>query len=102
MKANPTNESVKWLSRYDGLNRRGGSYPRVEFHYQPRRPAEEGGFGGGASVPRRANFNRLANEVLRADASRTFPLETAVLGVLTLASAWPIVFMIREVMRLLR
>jgi hypothetical protein len=44
----------------------------------------------------------LAREVLRADASRTFGLEATVLGVITLTTAWPIVMMIREVVRLLK
>ncbi len=36
------------------------------------------------------------------DASRSFRLETAVLGFVTLVCAWPIAIMIREVIRLLK
>ena len=100
MKANQKIESVRWLSRYDDPNRRGGSFPRIAFEYQPR---QKGGttFGGGQPA-RPPGFTQLANEVLRSDASRTFRLETAVLGLITLASAWPIAVMIREVIRLLK
>ena len=99
MKPNYQVESVKWLSRYDDPNRRGGSYPRIAFEYQPRR--DDLTFGGGQPVGR-PGFSRLAREVLRADASRTFGLETAVLGFVALISAWPIAVMIREVIRLLK
>lgn len=99
MKPNDQVESVKWLSRYDDPNRRGGSFPRISYHYQPRR--EDLTFGGGQPV-RRPGFSRLARQVLRADASRTFGLETAVLGFVALVSAWPIAQMIGEVVRLLR
>ena len=101
MKPNHKVESVKWLSRYDNPNRRGGSFPRITFEYQPRR--ESGStFGSGGSPARRPGFTRLANEVLRSDASRSFRVETAVLGFVTLVSAWPIAVMIREVIRLLK
>ena len=100
MKPNHEAESVKWLSRYDDPNRRGGSVPRLAFEFQARR---EGGscFGGGQPGGRHG-FSRLAREVLQADASRTFGLETAVLFFVTLVSAWPIIVMIREVIRLLK
>jgi len=39
---------------------------------------------------------------LRADASQSFRLESAVLGFVTLVAAWPIAVMIHEVIRLLR
>jgi hypothetical protein len=99
MKPNHTLESVKWLSRYDNPNRRGGWFPRIAFQYQPRR--EDDFAFGGAPAPR-PGFSRLAREVLRRDASRTFGVETAVLGLVTLISAWPIAIMIREVIRLLK
>jgi hypothetical protein len=100
MKPNHKVESAKWLSHYDDPNRRGDSFPCIAFEYQPR---QDGGstFGGGAPAPR-PGFSRLANEVLRSDASRSFGVETAVLGLVTLASAWPIALMIREVIRLLK
>jgi hypothetical protein len=99
MKTNYQVESVKWLSRYDDPNWRGGSFPRIEFEYQSRR---EGLAFGGDQPSGRPGFSRLAREVLRADASRTFGLETAVLGFVALVSAWPIAIMIREVIRLLK
>ena len=99
MKPNYQVESVKWLSRYDDPNRRGGSFPRIAFEYQPRRKGLT--FGGGQPA-RQPGFSQLTREVLRSDASGTFGLETAVLGFVTLVSAWPIVVMIREVIRLLK
>lgn len=99
MKPNYPVESVKWLSRYDDPNRRGGSFPRIEFEYQPRR---EGSTFGGGQPARRRGFSQLTREVLRTDASGNFGLETAVLGFVTLVSAWPIAVMIREVIRLLK
>ena|SRR6266446_3415394 len=100
MKPNHTLESVRWLSRYDDPNRRGGLFPPVTFEYQPRREGDSR-FGGGAPAPR-PGFSRLAREALRADASRSFAVETAVLGLVALVSAWPIVLMIHEVIRLLK
>ena len=100
MKTNDQIESVKWLSRYDDPNRRGGSFPRIAFEYQPRRGSDST-FGRGSSA-RPPGFTRLANEVLRSDASRSFGVETAVLGFITLVSAWPIAMMIREVIRLVK
>jgi hypothetical protein len=99
MKPNYQVESVKWLSRYDDPNRRGGSFPRIAFEYQPRR--KDLTLGGGQPV-RRPSFSPLARQVLCADASGTFGLETAVLGFVALVSAWPIAAMIREVIRLLK
>ena len=98
MKPNHEVESVKWLSRYDDPNRRGGSFPRLAFEFQARRRG--GSYFGGGQPDGRPGFNRLAREVLRADASRTFGLEMAVLALVTLVSAWPIIVMIREVIRL--
>jgi hypothetical protein len=100
MKLSQQVESVRWLSRYDDPNRRGGSFPRIAFEYQPRHGGGSN-FDGGRPV-RPPGFTRLANEVLRSDASRSFRLETAVLGFVTLVSAWPIALMIREVIRLLK
>ena len=100
MKSNHTVESVKWLSRYDDPNRRGGSFPRVTFEYQA--PYKGGLAFGGGRPERPSGFTRLANEVLRSDASRSFRLETAVLSFVTLVSAWPIAVMIHEVIRLLK
>jgi hypothetical protein len=100
MKPNYQVESVKWLSRYDDPNRRGGSFPRISFEYQlPRR---EGLTFGGGQPARRSGFSQLTREVLRTDASGTFGLETAVLGLITLVSAWPIAVMVHEVVRLLK
>ncbi len=71
-----------------------------EFQFQPRRFGDF--FGGYGRPRRRPGFSALAWEVLRADASRTFPLETAVLGLITLVAAWPVAAMIHEVIRLLK
>ncbi|MEO5719599.1 MAG: hypothetical protein ABIR29_13650, partial [Chthoniobacterales bacterium] len=68
--------------------------------FQARRGGNFSYDGSGEPV-RRPNFNRLAHEVLRADASRTFGLETVVLGLVMLASLWLIAIMIHEVIRLL-
>jgi hypothetical protein len=101
MKPNHEVESViKWLSRYDDPNQRGGSFPRLAFEFQARRKG--GSYFGGGQPDGRPGFNRLAREVLRADASRAFGLETAVLALVTLVSAWPMIVMIREVIRLLK
>jgi hypothetical protein len=95
-------ESEKWLSRYDGPNRCGASFPRIEYPFQ--RGWEKGSgdswFGGGAPRGRSA-LNRLTQEVLRGDASRSFGIETAVLALITLVSAWPIAIMISAIIRLL-
>gem|GEM_PF-6081252 len=68
--------------------------------FQPNR--FDGRFGGGGLPWRRPNFSRLATEVLRADASRSFRVESAVLGFVSLVAAWPIAVMLHEVIRLLR
>ncbi len=101
MKANHTPQSVNRFCRYDDPNRRGISQPHVEFNYQTPRP-DRVTFGGGPPRPRRSNFSLLANEVLRSDASRSHPLEAALLAFVTLVSAWPMAVMIHEVVRLLR
>jgi hypothetical protein len=54
-----------------------------------------------AAVARAPAASALAKEVLRADASQSFRLESAVLGFVALVSAWPIAIMIQEVIRLL-
>ncbi len=100
MKPNDQVESVKWLSRYDDPNRRGGSFPRITFEYQARRESDF--LHGGGQPARQPGFSRLAQEVLRSGASRSFVLETAVLGFVTLVSAWSIAVMISEVIRLLK
>jgi hypothetical protein len=94
MKPSPNMTPARWLSRHD-RRARDGDFPDVAFEFQPRRFS--GSFGGGLPW-RRPGFR----EVLRSDASRTFGVETAVLGVLTLVSAWPIAIMIHEVIRLLK
>jgi hypothetical protein len=89
------------LSHCDALSGRRVSVPWVA-EYQPRHDGPPGGGGAFDGDPRRPGFTRLASEVLRADASRTFRLETTVLGLVTLVSAWPIAIMIHEVIRLLK
>ena len=84
MKPNYQVESVKWLSRYDDPNRRGGSFPRIAFEYQARRGSDF--LRGGGQPTRQPGFSRLVREVLRSGASRSFVLETAVLGFVTLVS----------------
>jgi hypothetical protein len=91
---------ARWLSRYDPLLQDGDSLPHLAAEFQPRRFGNS--FGGGGLPWRRPGFSRLAREVLRSDASRTFAVETAVLGLVTLVSLWPVVVMIREVIRLLK
>jgi len=61
-----------------------------------------GSYGGGGLPWRRPGFSGLAKQVLAADASRSFRLETAILGFVTLVTAWPIAVMLREVIRLLK
>jgi hypothetical protein len=100
MKPTPSIASARWLSRYDRPNRGDDLFPRVNFEFQPRRSGNF--FGGGDSPSRRPGFTSLAKEVLRADASRSFRLESIVLGVVTLVSLWPIAVMVHEVIRLLK
>lgn len=91
--------TARRFSRHDLLPTRKATMLRPDFEFQPRR--FDGWFGGNDPPWGRPNFNRLAKEVLRADASQRFRLETAVLGFVTLISAWPIAIMIYEVIRLL-
>jgi len=100
MKPNLKVASARRFSRDDRSEDHGASFPRIEFGFQ------SGDFGnsngGGSWPPRRPGFTKLAREVLRADASQSFRLESAVLGFVTLVAAWPIAVMIHEVIRLLR
>ena len=90
----------RWLSRYDRRPGARGRFPRLAIDFQPR--LFDGSFGGNDTPWRRPNFTALAKEVLRADASRSFRLESAVLAFVTIVSAWPIAVMIHEVVRLLK
>jgi hypothetical protein len=90
----------RWLSRYDRRPVARGRFPRLAIDFQPRR--FDGSFGGNDTPWRRPNFTALAKEVLRADASRSFRLESAVLAFVTIVSAWPIAVMVHEVVRLLK
>jgi hypothetical protein len=87
-------------SRDDRLEPNRASRLILDCDFQPRRFGDY--FGGYGRPWRRPGFNALAREVLRADASRTFRLETAVLGFITLVVAWPVAVMIYEVIRLLK
>ena len=100
MRPTPNIASARWLSRYDRQNRGDDLFPRVNFEFQPHRFG--GSFGGGDSPWRRPGFTGLAKEVLRADASRSFRLESTVLAFVALVCAWPIGLMIHEVIRLLK
>ncbi len=100
MKPNLDAAPARWLSRYDHRERREEPFPRVGFAFQPRH--FNGSFGDNWPPRRRPGFSNLANEVLRADASRSFRLESAVLGFVTLVCAWPIAVMIHEVIQLLK
>jgi hypothetical protein len=100
MKDGPKVAPNRWLSRYDRRSAQVSSFPLVENEFQPRRFGIS--FGGNDGPGRLPNFSRLAREVLRSDASRSFRVETAVLGFVSLVAAWPVAMMIREVIRLLR
>ncbi len=100
MKPSPNIAPARWLSRYDRLSRGGDSFPHLASEFQPRRFGDS--FGGSGLPWRRPGFSRLAREVLRSDASRTFGVETAVLGIITIVSIWPIAVMIHDVWRLLK
>lgn len=98
MKPQLTPSRARWLSRYDEPSAGRGPAPLIEWNFQTRR------FGNsfGSDLPeRRPGFSALAKEVLRADASQSFRLESAVLAFVALVSAWPIAIMIQEVIRLL-
>lgn len=100
MKAGQKVAPNRWLSRYDRTPQPVTSFPRVENEFQPRRFGVS--FGGNDGPGRLPNFTRLAREVLRSDASKSFRVETAVLGFVSLVAAWPVAMMIHEVFRLLR
>jgi hypothetical protein len=85
---------------HDGRDTARRSLIEIERNYHPGRFRNY--FGGQGSPWRRPSFSSLAKEALRADANRTFALETAVLGFITVVSAWPIAIMIQEVIRLIR
>ncbi|MGI8957038.1 MAG: hypothetical protein ACR2II_09015 [Chthoniobacterales bacterium] len=99
MKHEPDVASPRWPSRHEPRARRAPSVPPVDCEFQPRRFGHS--FGGSEPPRRRPNFNRLAVEVLRA-ASRIFRLETAILGLVSLACAWPMAVMIHEVYLILK
>jgi hypothetical protein len=100
MKSNLEVAPTRRFSRDDRSEKQSSSFPPIEFRFQP---GGFGGSGGGNSwPPRRPGFNRLAREVLRAHASQSFRIESAILGLVTLAAAWPIAVMIHEVIRFLR
>jgi hypothetical protein len=99
MKPNYEVELAKRLSRDDDQKRR-DSFPRIAFAYQAPR---EGGFNYGGGRPNRPRgFTDLAREVFRRDLRRTFGVETVVLGTITLATAWQIGAMLREVFIILK
>ena len=88
------------LSRYDRRPAARDGFPHLGIDFQPRRFG--GSFGGNDLPWRRPNFSGLAKEVLRSDASRSFRLESAVLALVTIVTAWPVAIMIHEVIRLLK
>jgi hypothetical protein len=89
---------ARWLSRYDEISPRRQQLLWVQADFQAPRFGDF--FGGGDSPRRRPDFGAFAKEV-RADASRRFRLESAMLGLVALVSAWPIAMMILEVIRFL-
>ncbi len=100
MKPNHEVELAKRLSRHDKPNRRRASFPRVAFAFQA--PRGDGFNYGGDRPNRPRGFTQLAREVFRRDARRSFGVETIVLGTLTLATAWQIADMLREVFVVLK
>lgn len=100
MKTNPSVASARWLSRHDRRDRRDASFPRVVSEFQPSRFDDN--FGGSGLPWRRPGCSGPTWKVLMADASRSFRLEAAVLGLVTLVCVWPIAIMIGEVIRLLK
>ncbi|MGI8889481.1 MAG: hypothetical protein ACR2G0_01695 [Chthoniobacterales bacterium] len=95
------NACFKTWSRHDARDRRSERLLSVSCHFQTGRDGDGFSFPGN-NPERRPNFSGLAREALRADASRSFIVETIVFGFVTLVSFWPIGIMIREVYRLLR
>jgi len=100
MKPDANVATPRWLSHYDRFDRRVGSFPHVAYEFQP--PRFGGSFGWSDSPQRRPGLSRPAREVLLAEASRNFRLESAVLGLVSLACVWPMAIMIGEVIRLLK
>lgn len=90
----------RWLSRYDRRVGARGPFPRLTIDFQPRR--FDGSFGGNDLPWRRPNFSGLAKEVFRAETSRSFRLESAVLALVTIVTAWPVAMMIHEIIRFLK
>ena len=100
MKPNYEVELANRSSRYDNLNRRAGSFPRIAFEFQAPRGGDFSYGGGRPNRPR--GFTQLAREVFRRDTRRTFGIETVVISTITLATAWQIADMIREVFVVLK
>ena len=98
MKSHLEVASAQRSPRDDRSEKHRASFPRIGFSFQV---GDFGGSGGGSWPRRRPGFTRLAREV-RADASRRFRFESALLGLVTLVAAWPLGVMIHEVIRLLR
>lgn len=93
-------EPPRRLARHDHTRARHDPLPAISHRYQPPR---DGGFYYGDGEPkRRTSFSLLTDQVLREDASRSFRLESAVLALVSLVSAWPIAVMIHEVIKLLK
>ena len=100
MKPQPDAAALRELSHHDRRPRRTTSFPRIDCEFQPRRFGNS--FDDSDWPRRRPGLSQLTQEVLRADASRSFRLETAVLSFVALVCAWPIAIMIHEVYRLLK
>ena len=97
MKPNYEVELANRLSRYGNLNRRAGSFPRIAFEFQAPRGGDFNYGGGRPNRPR--GFTQLAREVFCRDTRR---IETVVIVTITLATAWQIADMIREVFVVLK
>jgi hypothetical protein len=93
MKSISTIESVKWLSRYDDPNRRGGFFPRIEPNYQTRFEDAKSSATSPASTGA-PNLSGLANQVLTEKGDRNFAVEAALFAFIVLLMAWPIGSMI--------
>ena len=100
MKPNYEVELAKRLSREDNPSRRDGSFPRIAFAFQA--PRGDGFNYGGGRPNRPRGFTQLARQVFRRDARRSFGVETIVLGTITVATAWQIAEMLREVFVVLK
>ena len=100
MKPHVRPPTLRSLSYHDGNSEHRRSTPLIEWEFQS--PRFDNYFGGNDSPWRRPGFSKLAREVLLEDTSRRFRTERAILGLVALVSAWPIVSMIQEVVRLLK